>query len=81
MGGSWPGVRPQRMWLQPQRGDTVGSGAAPGSALLRDKGSLWLGQGGFGAETPTYSLHPFPSPQGSSRKDDLMGILSLIFAL
>lgn len=75
-----PGSGPKGCGFSPREGDTVGSGEAPVSAA-GETGSLWLGQGGFGAGTPTYSLHPFPSPRGSSRKDDLMGILSLIFAL
>lgn len=64
---------PERVTLQ-----AVGKSMSGGS--WQDKGSLWQGQGGFGAETPTYSSHPFPSPRGSISKDDLMGVLSLIFA-
>jgi len=73
------GQAPEDVPSAPERGVPWTAGKSPSGGFWQDKGSLWQGQGGFGAGTRTYSSHPFPSPRGSISKDDLMGILSLIF--
>lgn len=75
------GQAPKDVPSAPERVMPWTAGKSPSGGSWQDKGSLWQGQGGFGAETPTYSSHPLPSPRDSVSKDDLMGFLSLIFAL
>lgn len=74
------GQAPKDVPSAPERVTPWAAGKSLSGGSWQDKGCLWQGQGGFGAETPIYSSHPFPSPQGSISKDDLMGFLSLLFA-
>lgn len=71
------GQAPKDVPSAPERVMPRTVGKSPSGGSWQDKGSLWQGQGGFGAETPTYSSYPLPSPRGSVSKDDLMGFYLL----